>query len=56
VAADRNEGAAYTPEEAAARLGVTTKTLRNWEGWGWIAPADRTSGGRRRYSEEALAL
>jgi chromosome partitioning protein len=56
VAADRNEGAAYTPEEAAARLGVTTKTLRNWEGWGWIAPADRTGGGRRRYSEEALCL
>ena len=46
----------YTPEEAAGRLGVTTKTLRNWEAWGWIAAADRTEGGRRRYSEEALAL
>jgi chromosome partitioning protein len=46
----------YTPEEAAGRLGVTTKTLRNWEAWGWIATADRTEGGRRRYSEEALAL
>ncbi len=46
----------YTPEEAAGRLGVTTKTLRNWEAWGWIAPADRTEGGRRRYSEEALSI
>jgi chromosome partitioning protein len=43
-------------EEAASRLGVTTKTLRNWEAWGWIAPADRTEGGRRRYSEDALSL
>ena len=46
----------HTPEEAASRLGVTTKTLRNWEAWGRIAPADRTEGGRRRYSEEALSL
>ncbi len=46
----------FTPEEAASRLGVTTKTLRNWEAWGWIAPADRTGGGRRRYSEDALRL
>lgn len=53
---DRPGLPAYTPEEAAARLGVTTKTLRNWEAWGWIAPADRTEGGRRRYSEEALTL
>jgi chromosome partitioning protein len=46
----------FTPEEAAERLSISTKTLRNWEAWGWIMPADRTIGGRRRYSEEALRI
>jgi chromosome partitioning protein len=50
------EGVGLTPEEAAARLGISTKTLRNWESWGWIAPAERTQGGRRRYSEQALQI
>ncbi|WP_395143929.1 AAA family ATPase [Armatimonas sp.] len=45
-----------TPEDAAARLRISTKTLRNWESWGWIAPAERTQGGRRRYSEQALQI
>ena len=45
-----------TPEEAAARLGVTTKTLRNWEGEGKIALPERTAGGRRRYSEDSLRV
>ena len=46
----------YTPQQVAERLGVTTKTLRNWEDAGKIAPADRTEGDRRIYSEEAVAL
>jgi chromosome partitioning protein len=45
-----------TPEEASARLGISTKTLRNWENWGWIATAERTPGGRRRYSEQSLQI
>lgn len=44
----------YTPQQAAERLGVTTKTLYNWEDAGKIAPADRTQGDRRLYTEEAL--
>ena len=51
-----SETNSLTPEEAATRLGISTKTLRNWESWGWIAPAERTQGGRRRYSEQVLQI
>ncbi len=39
--------------EAARRLGVTPPTLRRWEVEGKVHPV-RTSGGERRYDEEAI--
>ena len=39
----------YTIGEAAEMMGVTTASLRNWEGRGIINPS-RTPGGDRRYS------
>ncbi|MBI5358373.1 MerR family DNA-binding transcriptional regulator, partial [Candidatus Amesbacteria bacterium] len=39
--------------EAAQKLGVSTKTLRRWETLGRITPV-RTPGGQRRYSLETL--
>lgn len=44
-----------TVSEAAKRLGVTTKTLRNWEADGAVE-AIRTPGGHRRYEESFLDL
>jgi DNA-binding transcriptional MerR regulator len=40
---------------AAARLGVTTSTLRSWGTRYGIVPSLRTAGGHRRYSESDLA-
>lgn len=37
-------------DEAAALLGVTSQTLRNWDKSGKLKPA-RTDGGHRRYKE-----
>lgn len=42
-----------TISEAAKRLGITTKTLRNWESGG-ILEVIRTPGGHRRYNENVL--
>jgi len=38
-----------TIKRAAELLGVTTKTLRNWDAAGKLCPI-RTLGGHRRYS------
>jgi putative resolvase len=39
--------------EASKLLGVTKRTLRNWEKKGKISPY-RTPGGHRRYDKEEL--
>jgi DNA-binding transcriptional MerR regulator len=41
--------------EVAARLGVSTRTLRYYEELGLLDPTGRTSGGSRRYSERDVA-
>jgi DNA-binding transcriptional MerR regulator len=40
---------------ASARAGVTERTLRYYQQLGLLTPAQCTSGGMRRYSEEDLA-
>ncbi|MBQ0892494.1 MerR family transcriptional regulator [Micromonospora sp. U56] len=40
--------------EAAARVGLTTYTLRWYEQEGLVAPVGRDSAGRRRYTESDL--
>ncbi|TDB76084.1 MerR family transcriptional regulator [Micromonospora sp. KC723] len=40
--------------EAAARVGLTTYTLRWYEQEGLVAPVGRDSAGRRRYSDADL--
>jgi len=45
---------ALTSSQAAAQLHIHPETLRRWEDRGLITP-DRTSGGHRRYSTEAIA-
>lgn len=40
---------------AAARLGVTSSTLRSWERRYGVGPSLRTPGGHRRYSESDVA-
>jgi MerR family transcriptional regulator, copper efflux regulator len=41
--------------ELARRAGVTTRTVRYYEGLGLLAPARREAGGHRQYDEDALA-
>ncbi|MCD6138293.1 MAG: helix-turn-helix domain-containing protein, partial [Deltaproteobacteria bacterium] len=43
----------YTLKEASKILGVTVKTLQNWDRQGKIR-AVRTVGGRRRISESEI--
>lgn len=40
---------------AARELGVSTRTLRYYEERGLIPPAERSPGGNRRYSDDAIA-
>jgi DNA-binding transcriptional MerR regulator len=40
---------------AAAELGVSPRTLRYYEERGLLPPAERSAGGNRRYSHEAIA-
>ena len=42
-----------TTGKAAAFLGITIKTLQNWDNAG-VLPARRTPGGRRYYLREEL--
>ena len=46
--------AILTPSSAAAMLGVSTQTLREYEKEGKLTAALRTSGGQRRYSLSAV--
>jgi DNA-binding transcriptional MerR regulator len=41
--------------EAAARAGVSTRTLRYYQELGLLTPAGTTSGGARRYSDADVA-
>ena len=41
--------------QAAKWLGISAQTLRRWEREGRIEPAQRTSGGQRRYELSAIA-
>jgi MerR family transcriptional regulator, repressor of the yfmOP operon len=41
--------------EAAARVGVSSRTLRYYEELGLLTPLGRTPGGARRYTEEDIA-
>ncbi len=43
-----------TVGEAAARVGLTTHTLRWYEQEGLVEPVERDSAGRRRYSPDDL--
>ena len=42
--------------EAAARLGITTSTLRSWGSRYGVVPSLRTAGGHRRYSAADLVV
>jgi DNA-binding transcriptional MerR regulator len=48
------EGATLSVSEAAARVGLTTHTLRWYEQEGLVAPVGRDAVGRRRYTEQDL--
>jgi DNA-binding transcriptional MerR regulator len=41
--------------EAAARVGVSSRTLRYYEELGLLTPSGRTPGGARRYTNEDIA-
>src|SRR5580698_4943598 len=41
--------------DAAARLGLSARTLRYYEELGLVTPASHTKGGARRYDQVALA-
>lgn len=43
-----------TPRAAAARLGVSTRTLRRYVAAGLLAPASRTAGGHGRFDPDEL--
>lgn len=44
----------YKIEDAAAKTGLTKRTIRYYEELGLIEPLDRTDGGMRLYSEEDI--
>jgi DNA-binding transcriptional MerR regulator len=41
--------------EAAARVGVSSRTLRYYEELGLLTPSGRTPGGARRYTDDDIA-
>lgn len=53
--APRDAEAGLRISDAAARAGVSSRTLRYYEELGLLSPSSYTPGGERRYSEEALA-
>jgi DNA-binding transcriptional MerR regulator len=46
--------ATYSVGEAAARVGLSTYTLRWYEQEGLVSPVERDSAGRRRYTDQDL--
>jgi len=54
-AQDAAPGASLRIGDAAARAGVSTRTLRYYEELGLLIPSDYTTGGERRYREPDLA-
>lgn len=44
----------YSPREAGEFLGVTRRTLYNWEKRGWLPADNRTVSGHKRYTRETL--
>jgi len=52
---DATGGQAVRIGEAAARVGVSCRTLRYYEELGLLTPSARTSGGARRYAEQDIA-
>ncbi|WP_033346298.1 MerR family transcriptional regulator [Catenuloplanes japonicus] len=46
--------ATYTPAEAAEKTGLTLDTLRYYERTGLLSDVERTSGGRRVYTDAHL--
>lgn len=40
--------------QAAALLGVSSETLRNWDKWGWLSPIRNPLTGYRYYRQEDL--
>lgn len=53
--ADRPEDTALRISDAAARAGVSARTLRYYEELGLLTPSGYTSGGERRYRPADLA-
>jgi DNA-binding transcriptional MerR regulator len=52
----QQEQTLYTIEQAAARTGMTKRTLRYYEEVGLLPPTDRTGGNYRRYTDLDLQL
>lgn len=44
----------YTPEQAAAEIGVVPRTLAEWRRTGKFIPVKTTPGGHSRYSQEQI--
>ena len=44
----------YSIGDFAKKVGITTKTLRNWEKKGWLMPHHRSPSGYRYYSDKQL--
>ncbi|NMO55320.1 MerR family transcriptional regulator [Actinoplanes sp. TBRC 11911] len=45
----------YSIGDVARRTSLTVKTIRNWSDRGLLSPIARTSGGNRRYDDDAVA-
>ena len=43
-----------TTPDVATRYGVAKTTVRHWVKKGWLVPAQTTTGGHHRYTEESL--
>lgn len=44
----------FRPMDLARAVGVSAQTVRKYERWGFLPPAERTSTGYRRYTERHL--
>jgi len=43
-----------TTPDVAAKYGVATTTVRHWVKKGWLVPAQTTTGGHHRFTNESL--